>query len=76
MTETSPLLLGLTAFVSVLHMLFDFLAFKNDITFWKNNKSMTGLSLSSMLMNLFFQVRAFRASGAVAVLCLRVVLFS
>ena len=24
--------------VSVLHMVFDFLAFKNDISFWKNNK--------------------------------------
>jgi hypothetical protein len=25
-------------FVSILHMVFDFLAFKNDIAFWKNNK--------------------------------------
>ena len=56
LTETSPVLLGITAFVSVLHMLFDFLAFKNDISFWKNNKSMRGLSLGTMLMNLFFQV--------------------
>jgi len=55
LTETSPVLLGVTVFVSVLHMLFDFLAFKNDISFWKNNKSMKGLSLGSMLMNLFFQ---------------------
>ena len=29
--DTSPWLLGLTAIVSLLHSLFDFLAFKNDI---------------------------------------------
>ena len=29
--ETSPWLLGVTFVVSLLHMLFDFLAFKNDI---------------------------------------------
>ena len=29
--ETSPWLLGVTFLVSLLHMLFDFLAFKNDI---------------------------------------------
>jgi len=59
LTDTSPFLLGLTMFVSMLHMLFDFLAFKNDISFWKNNKSMRGLSLSTMLMNLFFQTVIF-----------------
>ena len=32
---------------------------KNDISFWKNNKSMRGLSLSTMLMNLFFQTVIF-----------------
>jgi hypothetical protein len=30
--------------VSMLHTVFDVLAFKNDIGFWKNNKSMEGLS--------------------------------
>uniref|UniRef100_A0A7S4JSW0 Uncharacterized protein n=1 Tax=Prymnesium polylepis TaxID=72548 RepID=A0A7S4JSW0_9EUKA len=59
LTDTSPYLLALTMFVSMLHMLFDFLAFKNDISFWKNNKSMRGLSLSTMLMNLFFQTVIF-----------------
>jgi len=57
--ETSPWLLALTGFVSLLHTLFDFLAFKNDITFWKNNKSMKGISLKSMLLNLFFQTVIF-----------------
>jgi hypothetical protein len=30
--ETDPWLLGVTMFVSVLHTVFDFLAFKNDIS--------------------------------------------
>lgn len=32
------LLQGLTMVVSLLHTVFDMLAFKNDIGFWKNNK--------------------------------------
>jgi len=55
MTETNPWLLAVTAFVSVLHTVFDMLAFKNDISFWKNKQSMKGLSFRSMLLNLFFQ---------------------
>ena len=57
--ETSPWLLGLTATVSCLHTIFDILAFKNDISFWKNNKSMKGLSFRAMLLNLFFQTVIF-----------------
>lgn len=54
--ETNPILLGITAIVSVLHTVFDMLAFKNDIKFFKNKKSMHGLSLRSMIVNTFFQV--------------------
>ena len=32
--ETEPWFLALTAVVSVLHTIFEFLAFKNDISFW------------------------------------------
>ena len=32
--ETEPWLLALTAVVSVLHTIFEFLAIKNDISFW------------------------------------------
>ena len=56
--ETSPWLLALTGLVSCLHTVFDILAFKNDISFWKDNKSMKGLSFRAMLLNLFFQVHA------------------
>jgi Cleft lip and palate transmembrane protein 1 (CLPTM1) len=38
--EGNPYLLALTFFVSLLHSVFDALAFKNDIGFWKANKSM------------------------------------
>ena len=57
--ETSPWLLAVTAVVSMLHTLFDVLAFKNDISFWKNNKSMKGLSFRSMIINVFFQTVIF-----------------
>ncbi len=57
--ETSPWLLGVTFAVSTLHTVFDFLAFKNDVQFWKNNKSMVGISFRSMLINTFFQAIIF-----------------
>uniref|UniRef100_A0A7S1YQU3 Cleft lip and palate transmembrane 1 n=1 Tax=Ditylum brightwellii TaxID=49249 RepID=A0A7S1YQU3_9STRA len=54
--ETNPYLLAVTAIVSVLHTVFDILAFKNDISFFRGKKSMEGLSLRSMVVNTFFQV--------------------
>jgi hypothetical protein len=51
--ETSPYLLGITFVVSILHTVFEFLAFKNDIQFWKNKKNLEGLSVRSVLFNLF-----------------------
>jgi len=53
--DTNPVLLVVTAVVSCLHSLFDMLAFKNDIKFFKNKKSMAGISLRTMVVNLFFQ---------------------
>ena len=35
---------AVTMVVSLLHTVFDMLAFRNDIGFWNNNKSMEGLS--------------------------------
>jgi len=57
--ETNPYLLGLTFVVSILHMVFDFLAFKNDISFWRNNKSMEGLSVRTIFLNTFCQLIIF-----------------
>ncbi|KAF7380979.1 hypothetical protein HZH68_015854 [Vespula germanica] len=51
--ETNPYLLGLTIIVSILHSVFEFLAFKNDIQFWNNRKSLEGLSVRSVFFNVF-----------------------
>nr|KAG5704265.1 hypothetical protein BaRGS_012553 [Batillaria attramentaria] len=51
--ETSPYLLALTIVVSILHSVFEFLAFKNDIQFWRSRKSLEGLSVRSVFFNVF-----------------------
>ncbi|KAI8853876.1 cleft lip and palate transmembrane protein 1-domain-containing protein [Chytridium lagenaria] len=57
--ETNPILLALTVFVSLLHSVFDFLAFKNDIAFWQNKKDLDGMSFRSILLNVGFQAIIF-----------------
>ncbi|KZV32526.1 hypothetical protein F511_36731 [Dorcoceras hygrometricum] len=57
--EGNPYLLAVTMVVSLLHSLFDFLAFKNDIQFWNKNKSMEGLSAKSVVVNFFCQLIVF-----------------
>ena len=39
--------------VSTLHSVFDFLAFKNDIQFWRTRNNMEGLSVRTIFMNCF-----------------------
>ncbi|XP_078591455.1 putative lipid scramblase CLPTM1 [Branchiostoma floridae x Branchiostoma japonicum] len=51
--ETNPYLLGLTIIVSLVHSVFEFLAFKNDIQFWNSRKSLEGLSVRSVFFNVF-----------------------
>ncbi|CAP23556.2 Protein CBG03077 [Caenorhabditis briggsae] len=51
--ETNPILLAVTMVVSLLHTVFEFLAFKNDIQFWNNRKDLVGLSVRSVLFNIF-----------------------
>lgn len=51
--ETNHYLLGLTFVVSIVHSVFEFLAFKNDIQFWNNRKSLEGLSVRSVFFNVF-----------------------
>lgn len=50
--DNNPWFLGLTFLVSLLHSVFDFLAFKNDISFWKQAESAKGLSVRSIGLNL------------------------
>ncbi|KAL0950176.1 hypothetical protein HGRIS_010169 [Hohenbuehelia grisea] len=43
--ETNPWFLGLTAAVSILHVLFEMLAFKSDVSHWREKKEMVGVSV-------------------------------
>lgn len=51
--ETNPYLLGITVVISILHSVFELLAFKNDIQFWNNRKSLEGLSVRSVFFSVF-----------------------
>ncbi|GMS88401.1 hypothetical protein PENTCL1PPCAC_10576, partial [Pristionchus entomophagus] len=48
MLETNPILMAVIAAVSLLHTVFEFLAFKNDIQFWKERKNFEGLSMRTV----------------------------
>ncbi|GAB5036621.1 Hypothetical protein NocV09_04400080 [Nannochloropsis oceanica] len=54
-TDTNVYLLLLTAIASLLHLLFEFLAFQSDIAFWRKNKSLRGLSIRTLVMELVSQ---------------------
>ncbi|XP_055299231.1 putative lipid scramblase CLPTM1 [Sitodiplosis mosellana] len=51
--DTNPYLLGMTIAISILHSIFELLAFKNDIQFWNNRKSLEGLSVRSVFFGVF-----------------------
>uniref|UniRef100_A0AAY4CVV8 Lipid scramblase CLPTM1L n=1 Tax=Denticeps clupeoides TaxID=299321 RepID=A0AAY4CVV8_9TELE len=57
--DTNMYFLALTFFVAAFHLLFDFLAFKNDISFWKKKKSMVGMSSKAVLWRCFSTVVIF-----------------
>ncbi|GBF90245.1 hypothetical protein Rsub_03378 [Raphidocelis subcapitata] len=57
--EGNPVLLAITMVVSLFHSVFDFMAFKNDVAFWKDNRSMEGLSARSVMVNAFCQAVIF-----------------
>ncbi|KAI8059270.1 cleft lip and palate transmembrane protein 1-domain-containing protein [Gongronella butleri] len=57
--ETNPVLLAVTVSVSILHSVFEMLAFKNDIQFWKKKDNSTGVSVRSIFVNIFFQLVIF-----------------
>lgn len=57
-TETNPYLLITTAVVTVLHMIFEFLAFSSDIGHWRKKgkeNDLVGVSLRTILTNVFVQ---------------------
>ncbi|CAF0825027.1 unnamed protein product [Adineta steineri] len=53
LVETNPYLLAMTMIVSLVHTVFELLAFKNDIQFWRTRKSLEGLSVRSVFFNIF-----------------------
>ncbi|GAA5844545.1 hypothetical protein JCM11251_001628 [Rhodosporidiobolus azoricus] len=55
LTETNVWLLITTAVVSVLHMLFEMLAFTSDIKHWRGKKELVGVSVRTILTNVFVQ---------------------
>lgn len=54
-TDTNFYFLALTFAVAAVHILLDFLAFKNDIHFWRGRKTMVGLSSRALLWRAFSQ---------------------
>ncbi|KAI5481900.1 Cleft lip and palate associated transmembrane protein [Pseudohyphozyma bogoriensis] len=54
--DTNPILLITTALVSVLHMVFEMLAFTSDISHWRKKKELVGVSVRTILTNCFVQL--------------------
>ncbi|KAJ8906255.1 hypothetical protein NDN08_002748 [Rhodosorus marinus] len=57
--ETNPWLLALTTVVSLAHTLLEMLAFKSDISHWRNVKSMEGVSVRSMFWKVGMEIVIF-----------------
>ncbi|KAI0016994.1 cleft lip and palate transmembrane 1 [Xylariomycetidae sp. FL0641] len=57
--DTNPYLLGVTAVVSVLHMVLEMLAFGSDIAHYRKKKDNVGISVRSILANVFMQTVIF-----------------
>lgn len=57
--ETNIYLLSTTIIVSLLHSIFEMLAFKNDISHWRNKKDNVGISFRTILANVFMQTIIF-----------------
>lgn len=57
--DTNIYLLATTVVVSILHMLFEFLAFTSDISHFRKKKDNVGISVRSILGNVFMQAVIF-----------------
>ncbi|KAH8245362.1 hypothetical protein KR032_009504 [Drosophila birchii] len=58
-SDTNVYLLCGTIFVSSIHMLFDFLSFKNDVAFWRKKRSYEGLSSRTTMWRAFSEIVIF-----------------
>lgn len=59
LVDTNMYLLATTIVVSILHTIFEMLAFKNDISHWKNKKDNVGVSFRTILANVLMQTVIF-----------------
>ncbi|XP_013188755.2 lipid scramblase CLPTM1L [Amyelois transitella] len=57
--DTNLYLLSATVLIASCHLLFDFLAFKNDVSFWRRKRSLAGLSTRTVLWRAFSQTVIF-----------------
>ncbi len=57
--DTNIYLLATTGIVTLLHTLFEMLAFKNDIAHWRNKKDNVGVSVRTILVNVISQTLIF-----------------
>lgn len=57
--DTNPWLLGTTVIASVLHMIFELLAFKSDVSHFRKKKDNVGVSVRTILSNVVMQLIIF-----------------
>jgi hypothetical protein len=57
--DSNSYLLAITAVVSIFHMVFEMLAFKNDVQHWRKKKDNVGTSVRTILANVFMQAVIF-----------------
>ncbi|KAH7318326.1 cleft lip and palate transmembrane protein 1-domain-containing protein [Stachybotrys elegans] len=57
--DTNPILLGITVVVSIAHMILETLAFGSDIAHYRKKKDNVGISVRSILANVFMQTVIF-----------------
>ncbi|KAI2470294.1 cleft lip and palate transmembrane 1 [Annulohypoxylon bovei var. microspora] len=57
--DTNPYLLGVTAVVSIAHLFLEMLAFGSDIAHYRKKKDNVGISVRSILANVFMQTVIF-----------------
>ncbi|PCH41488.1 cleft lip and palate associated transmembrane protein [Wolfiporia cocos MD-104 SS10] len=56
LVETNPWFLGLTGLVSVLHMVFEMLAFSSDVSHWRHKQELVGVSVRLIVTNVVVQI--------------------
>jgi len=56
LVETNPYFLALTALVSILHVIFEFLAFSSDVSHWRKKQELVGVSVRTIVTNVVVQL--------------------